>query len=248
MTSNQSGTNYHYVIVEAVGEKGNAASVERGLFQGLNEIAAGAYLWMKPKAQEKISKSCNLAYYNILSIETFDGTTRCYTFFRKDKKEQKKALSDIKGIYEVLKERMLRKNDDYMLDTDKYISVPNNLLETGSKSIVGSHRPAVTRKADFYGNCHHASTSAMTTPSVYQKRDPEPTAFKRRSKKPTEDNLATLNEKLDLIAKGEYDINFPKVKGEKKYERGDAVAEAQVEDDKELEDYYGDAPFTQEVS
>jgi hypothetical protein len=211
MTVMQLGANYHYVIVEVVAEQGNAASIERGLFKGLNTISAGTFLWLKPSEdiKDKVSKSCNLLYYSILSIETYDGTTRCYTFYRKDRAEQVKARETITGIYDVLKETILLKGEDYMLDVSKYHDVPD--LTTGSRDIVGKKPGSMS---NYYNSCHKPTTSSYT-PTVYQNVDPEPTAFKRRSKKPTEDVLASLNEKLDLIAKGEYDTNFPVVKGEK---------------------------------
>jgi len=222
--------NYHYVIIETVAENGKAASIERGLFKGLNSVGDGTFLWIKTSDSGKVSKSCNLSYYNILSIETYDGTTRCFTFFRKGKKEQKKGLVAITEIYDILKEKILLKDDDYMLDTDKYRDIPKN-LEVGSKGIIGRGIRPAAAATNLYGN------SSYTAP-VYQRKDPEPTAFKRRSKKPTEDSLATLNGKLDLITKGEYIAEFPKVKGEKKT----ANKGGEVVNPDDVEEYYG-TPF-----
>jgi len=241
MTAKQLVDNYHYVIVEVVAEHGNAASIERGLFKGLNAIATGTFIWLKPSKDPKdeVSKSCNLLYYSILSIETYDGTTRCYTFYRKDKGEQDKALEAITEIYNVLKEKILLKKDDYMLDISKYHDIPD--LETGSKAIVGNHKTPATSMSSYYSN-QRQTPAGCYTPTVYEKKEPEPTAFKRRSKKPTEDTLTSLNEKLDLIAKGEYDTDFPKVKGEKKATKEEtAVENTQLTDDEM--DYCGGAPF-----
>lgn len=198
----------HYVIVELVGEKGAANSIEKGLFQGIKSTGTSDFLWMK--TGNNMARSCNLQFYNILSIQTYDGDVKAFTFFMANKEEQKKAREDIDNIFNRLG-HVLNDKDPKIVDVKKYIGIPKNFGNHDNKIPT---KPNITMGPPV--NKVHI-TGRNTDPynhSAYVRRDPEPFPFERNTKKPTKIILKKMGEKLDLIMKGEYEYRLPEISNE----------------------------------
>lgn len=215
----------HYAIVEMVPYSGSANSIVRGLFKGIKKLMPDSiFLWLKNG--ENIAVAYHLQFYTILSIETYDGTVRTYTFFKQDDYEQKKALKDIEDLFDTLK-YFVNTEDECMVNTNNYTSIPENYSESEGNKIVSSNYQPTFNK-DSVGNINTANkTASAYTYDYYNnvKKEPEPMAFRRRTKKPSSEALTGLTTKLDLIIKGEYEGKFPKVKGEKEIEYDDSEKE-----------------------
>lgn len=189
-----------YVIVELVAEKGTASSIEKGLFKGLKREYGQDFLWIKTASD--VTRSCNLAYYNILSIESYDGDVRRFVFFQASLDEQKKALGRIKSMLLSLEGRIHKLSG--LIEASRYSNIPDNFgnsCENSSIQKTTVHRHIPTGPAYGYNGY-----------STYEKKDPEPLAFKRDAKKPTKAALKKLSAKMDLIDKGEYEYKIPEVK------------------------------------
>lgn len=197
-----------YVIVELVGEKGTANSIEKGLFKGIKKEVLGAanFLWLK--TGNNVVKACNLGFFNILSIETYDGDVKAFTFFMAGEEEQKKAYKEIDSIVSRLS-HMLNNEDPQLIDVEKFTDLPSSFgSHNNSKINTNPSNAMVTGAANYNADLYNKDFS-------YEKKDPEPFSFKRDTKKPTKAALMRMKEKLDLIAKGEYKYELPEMSIEK---------------------------------
>lgn len=204
-----------YAIVELIAEKGRASTIECGLLRGIGEDKEGDdFLWMV--TNKKVARGCSLAYYNILSVVTFDGRAKVYTFFMADEDEQKEARKVAEGAYEGLKDLASVEGTE-LLDISKFQDVPKDFDKLNIVSNVGSAAqqytgtPTGQGQKDWYGKGSHSN---FTTPTYTA--DPTPFSWKRKTRKPTKKALEALREKLDLIAKREYEFAPRTIKGEKK--------------------------------
>lgn len=195
-----------YAIVELVGEKGTANSIEKGLFKGIKNEIEDSFLWIK--SGNTIAKSCNLKYYNVLSIETYDGDVRTFTFFMADENEQKEAHEALKGVFNGFA-HILDERDPELIDVSKFTDVPENF---------GSHTSGKIFKSGTsvpYGtSAYNRSQQTNYSSSAFIRKEPEPFPFKRGTKKPTKAALKKINKKLDLIVKGEYKYELPLIEKE----------------------------------
>lgn len=191
-----------YAIVELVGDNGTADSIEKGLFKGIRDAYAHDFLWMKTGSS--ITRACNLGYYNILSVETYDGDDKTFLFFMSDKDEQQKARDSLKDVFDRFG-HLLEEGTSKLIDVDKFTDVPKNFGNSETSKI--SIRKSVDTHS-VYGHGHGQGTLG------YTRKEPEPFPFKRETKKPTKTALKKLREKLDLIMRGEYKCSFSKIKGE----------------------------------
>lgn len=197
-----------YAIVELVGEKGTANSIEKGLFKGIKSTSTIDFLWVK--TGNSVARSCNLEFYNILSIETYDGDVKTFTFFMADEEEQKKAREAIDNVTAKLK-YAIDGEDNELIDVEKFTDVPDNF---GSHS---SNNKNFNKTANVVGSTGYNPTGLYnkTDYTPYKRRDPEPFPFKRDTKKPTKAALRKMRSKLDMIMKGEYEYKLPEVDSEK---------------------------------
>lgn len=208
--SQQPGVRYEkelcYAIVELVGELGTANSIEKGLFKGIKEGDEGdEFLWIK--SGNSVSKACSLMYYNVLSIETYDSDVRTFVFFMAGEGEQKMAREVLDKILSKFN-HIPDEKDPGLIDVNKFTNVPTNF---GSHSSVNTASKPVThaeRSAPIYSNIYHRSGTAT---SAYVRKEPEPFPFKRETRKPTKVALRKMGEKLDLIMKGEYKYELPRI-------------------------------------
>lgn len=209
-----------YAIVELIAEKGRAPTIECGLLRGIGEDKEGDdFLWMV--TNRKVARGCSLAYYNILSVVTFDGRAKVYTFFMADEDEQKEARKVAEGAYEGLKDLASVEGTE-LLDVSKFQNVPEDF---GKLNIVSNVRSAAQQhtgtptgqgQKDWYGK---GSSCNFTNPTYTVDTDPKPFSWKRKTKKPTKNALEALREKLDLIAKREYKFAPRVIKGEEEEEK-----------------------------
>lgn len=198
-----------YAIIELIAERGTASSIEKGLFKGIKTERGQTFMWIKTNSD--ITRACNLAYYNILSIESYDGDTRRFTFFQATVDEQKTAFGRVKDVFVSLKDFIDKESD--LVKTSLYTDIPDNFSSYSQNNLPSG--PQMTRHDDIptgSSSIYAPAYDPKYTPRI--KKDPEPFAFKRASKKPTKAALKKLNAKLDLIDLGEYEYTIPEVKEE----------------------------------
>lgn len=208
-----------YAIVEIALERNNVRHIERGLFRGLRlEENNPTYIWLR--TEKKYDKMCCLLNYTVVSVETYDGQTKTSVFFMADSGEQDEAKLLLTSLKENLK-FLTREDDPEIIDTDKYENVPKDFGGTGIITKVSNHKSDVSeysrqRVAGFQG-------TGYQKPIYTPKKDPEPSTFKRKARRPSKAALGKLDAKLDLIAKGEYKYKLPKIKNEDKEEDDDGA-------------------------
>lgn len=205
-----------YVIVELVAERGSASSIEKGLFKGLKREFNQDFIWIRTNSE--VVRACNLAFYNILSIESYNGDVRRFTFFQASIDEQKMARNAIKSVLLALDDRVSKASG--LIEASKYTDVPDNFGSTNKNHMPrtsAAHTPSCNKPSiytptgspafghDYYDHMHS-----------YEKKEPEPLPFKRKSRKPTKAALKKLNAKLNLIDKGEYEYEMPEINPEVK--------------------------------
>lgn len=239
-TNYKNGRKLKYAIVELIADKGRAQNIEGGLLRGIGKDAGDNFLWLV--TSKKVSRACSLAYYNILSVVTFDGFTKTYTFFMADEDEQAEARKVTEEAYDGLKELALPENA-VLLDVSKFEEVPENFgrLSTVHSSAAASsigHQTgaASTNMNDWYGKQHNTDTQS------YVHNDPEPFSWKRKTRKPTKKALEALRNKLDLIAKREYEVAMRAIKGEKDVDDEECEKES-AQNQNEMFQSYDDEHF-----
>lgn len=210
-----------YAIVELIADKGRASTIDCGLLRGIGKDKESDDEFMWAVTPKKVVRGFSLAYYNILSVVTFDGHTKVYTFFMADEDEQKEARKIAERAYEGLKDLALPEGER-LLDVSKFENVPedfNKLSIVSNITTPTQHTGAATGqgKKDWYGKGH--SCCGYTTPTYVANTDPTPFSWKRKTKKPTKKALEELREKLDMIAKREYKFAPRAIKGEKEKEK-----------------------------
>lgn len=200
-----------YAIIELVGELGTANSIEKGLFRGIKGKGADEFLWIK--SGNSVSKACSLGYYNILSIETYDGDVRTFVFFMAGEDEQKMAREALNVILSKFS-HIPDEEDPGLIDVSKFTDVPTNFGSHNSGNKVFNKPTGHTGEgtpgySSVYQGCDHQNNVVT---SAYVRKEPEPFPFKRETRKPTKVALRKIAEKLDLIMKGEYKCEFPQIK------------------------------------
>jgi len=239
VNNNTNNENLDYGIVELVGEKGNADSIERGLFRGVeNEMASGdQFLWIVTK--QDVARAFNLKHFTILSIEVSDGPTRIFTFFMADANDQKMARDLALSVFEKLKRIALPNNDEKgLLDVTLFKNVPMNYDTITPKPSVTKpiHLPIPNTLGDTSGiyRCPTRTVSGFVETTA---KEPEPCVLKRKTKRPTESALKKMCDKLDLIAKGEFQSKLPAIKSEVEESKTKITSENSVFND------YAGTPF-----
>lgn len=196
-----------YAIVELVGELGTANSIEKGLFRGIKGEAE-EFLWIK--SGSAVSKACSLGYYNVLSIETYDGDVRTFVFFMAGEDEQKEARRALDDVFSKFS-HILDEEDSGLIDVSKFTDVPTNFGSHSSGKVISKsavHSNNVLGYDSVYQRGNHQNSS------TYVRKEPEPFPFKRETRKPTKVALRKMGEKLDLIMKGEYKYKLPQIEKE----------------------------------
>lgn len=212
-----------YCVIELVKERGSAKDIEKGLFKGLVEESGINFLWIKTPST--VVRGCNLEYYNVLSVEVYDGVIKALTFFKAEEDEQRKAEGLINEIFKCFEDMRLEE-DHRLIDVDKYSDIPECFGKNTGRT---ANKPARTIHTSDVQTFHKQGNNTGTATSVnnnkhFVKNSPEACFFKRKGRKPTKKMLEELDKKLDLIMEGEYNPEFPEIKNddnnEKEYTSG----------------------------
>jgi len=205
-----------HIVVEAIrSDEKNlvAASIELGLFQGilqkkLHKTSPKPEDFVMMKGKDDILKTLCLTYYNILSLERFDGTTKVVTFFRSGEEDQAKALEMGKDLVEQMrKANRTLVAEDAMIDITTYSEIPAVMgaTKTDGKGATFSR---------FQNNKSTVGTGVVHHHKPHVKKPLAPTLFKRKGKKPSKAALEAMDAKILLIAQGEYNPILPEIKGD----------------------------------
>jgi len=218
-----------YCIVEVIKKDGKSNEIGRGMYRGWKDKEApkeGAeakestigFLYISKTT--RATESFNMDFYNILSIEVFDGVNKTFTFFMADEIDQAQAVKIMRDVHESLEPIADEKDKDF-IDTEKYtdvpkdlggtgvVTLPHNTRRTGSAAVGHGHGAGGHNRQNYYSD---GST-------YYSRKDPEPTFFKRKARKPTKIALAKMAAKIDEIAAGTYKQKLPKTKEDDEEEK-----------------------------
>ena len=200
-----------YILVETVLNKKDKPVAELiktskvGLFKGLRDEVINddnkpsSFLLLKSKNDELLS--LNLDYYNVLSVEKFNGLSKTITYFKASADDQEAAINVLeKTIQEMKMANKMLASSDTLIDTSTYTQVPakydstcnakgSSGSSTVSKSFVSSHKPS--------------------TP--YVKPAIKPSVIKRESKIPTKIMLEEMGKKIKQIQEGKYETKLPEI-------------------------------------
>jgi len=187
---------------------GSTDKIEKGLLRGVTE-EEGGFIWIKTLS--KVARMCSLNYYNILSVETHDGQTRCLTFFKAETHEQVKALELINKTVKEFEHIIEEKSG--LINVEKYTNTPTeNEMKAGTSTTANKPISCGTKTPTLYTGNHHSN---LNNPTPYR-REPEAMPFKREDRKPTKAALKKMRDKVLAISKGEFDYKLPKIKKEEK--------------------------------
>lgn len=230
-----------YAIAEVVTKKGSNNNIQRGLFRGLQKFDTDDFLWLETGKDN--FRAFNMEEHNVLSLEIYDGFSRLYTYFLADERDQKEAKKRLEEAFSALSEIAL-KEEGLLLDTSKFESVPEDFGRSPGKlpnTASASKTGAATASAATTG----AARTTTTGYGTYSTPKPEPCSWKRSTRKPTKRALEILREKLDAIAKGEYETKLPSIKSEPKPKDEKDEKRTAANNPYTADEIYGDAcaPF-----
>lgn len=212
LEENRADKKLKYAIVEIVSKTGSSGQIQIGLFKGLQKFDADNFLWLE--TGKNVSRAFNMTEHNVLSLETYDGFSRRYTYFLAEEHDQIEAKKRLEDAFTALS-RIALKKDGLLLDVSKFESVPADFAKSPGK-LPNTSAPrtgtATASAAGPPGNTNHKTSHSYGT--GYTTAKPEPFAWKRSTRKPTKRALEILREKLDAIAKGEYEAKLPRIKSE----------------------------------
>jgi hypothetical protein len=211
-----------YIVVEAIrGDEKSliSTSIDLGLFQGVlhkklhtSDKEAKPYLLMKCK--DKTLKTLCLTYYNILSLERFDGITKVVTFFRSCDEDKVKAYEMAKDLVEQMrKANRTLATEDEMIDISTYSEVPEAMGATKIETD--------TAKDASFSRYQNRSTVGQGTGTgvIHHHRAPVkkpivPSLFKRIGRRPSKTTLDAMDVKVQQIAEGTYETTLPEIEGD----------------------------------
>ena len=226
-----------YVTIEMIknNEKNLVAkSIQAGLFKGIRleqiDQTEGATpdVFILIQIEEKTLLTLCLKYYNVLSLERFDGATKTVTYFRASEEEQEKAFDKAAEIVNELHEAGRTVSDDAkIIDVGTYIQVPDaiKVSESSSKLSTVSKHSTISRSKSSY--------------NVHKPKEKEPSVIKRTTKKPTKAMLTAMSKRIKDIADGTLTLELPEVEGDTEEEITEATSTtAAGTDDEYNPDYF----------
>jgi hypothetical protein len=239
------GSKLKYAIVELT-TKNSSNIIECGLFMGmqvktpngedidlsdLRKKVGSVYLWLYMDDDKK-ARAYNMDFFNILSLETYNGISRVVIYFMATDSDQKEALKIAKQAMAGLSE--MATGDPDIINIKKFTDLPPN-FKSSRQTVTGANSSISTGQSRRFTPATRKTTtgpdfSTNYTRTTYVKRDPEPTTFERKGRRPTKKALEKLTAKLDQIAKGEYEGKLPRIKGDTKKEREKTVG-VEIDDD-----------------
>jgi hypothetical protein len=208
-----------YALIEMI--KNNetklvATSIVVGLFKGIKCEAASTaedakqQVFILLEEKDKAIRALALDYYNIMSLEKYDGMERTVTFFRASEEDQNAAFDMAANIVNELHvaERTV-KSDENIIDITTYTEIPavyGTSLESREANTAKSHIGGLNTTRSTVQN-NHVGT-------VYKKKEPEPFFFKRKGRALAQKTLETMRNKVLQIAIGQYEPVLPEIDGE----------------------------------
>lgn len=212
-----------YVTIEMIknNEKNLVAkSIQTGLFKGIRfeqldqTKGADPDVFILIQVEEKTLLVLCTKYYNILTLERFDGITKTITYFRASDEEQEKAFDLAAEIVNELNEAGRTLLDDAkIIDIGTYAQTPEVIKVTeSSKSLTDVGKSSTISKA-----------SKSTHSHVQKPKEKKPTAIKRTTKKPTKAMLHKMTETIKAIADGTLTLELPEIEGDTEEEKTEAA-------------------------
>jgi len=212
-----------YVVIEMIKSdetKLLSSSIVTGLFKGLRvEDMAGSvtvgdkkeqlFILIEDKDKALLAKAID--YYNIMSFEVYDGTTKVLSFYRASKEDQDKAFDQAAQIINELHaaQRTLTA-DDSIIDTSTYSSIPT-IYGTG---IINKSTAGTQASSKFQGAGDRSTIHTQHNNKRWVRKDPEPFLIKRTGKKPSKAAMDAMREKVVQLASGDYTVTLPEIEGD----------------------------------
>lgn len=202
-----------YVLIEMIENdisKMSGDSIIAGMFKGIRvyQPPKEDMLILIEDRKEEVIHLLNIAKYNILSLQRFDGYTKIIHCFRATKEDQESAISIISDMIKELNDAdRTIDSDDNIIDTSTYASIPDDTTIikqcTGAKNYARNnntvHRPA-----------HRCDNTKNVT---VVPKEMQPKHFKR-TKKPSKVALDKMQKKIEEIRIGTYQVKLPVIKGD----------------------------------
>ncbi|HLD89604.1 MAG TPA: hypothetical protein VI911_01050 [Patescibacteria group bacterium] len=207
-----------YVLVEMVNkdkarnrEVKTAKDIEKGLFEGImvhlypnNSTRVYVVLSTAPNKTVLLDTE----FYNVLSIEAYEGTTREYLFWRDTEEDQKAAFSELSDLLNVLINSGKTIPGFDVVDLTCYTDLPKHFMAETTNN---------TTKVHSSTNVSNVSSTPAYSNTVYNKGTvvsvsgtKTPTFFTRKSKPPHWKTLEQIKSKLKDLAGGKkLDIPIP---------------------------------------
>lgn len=206
-----------YVLVEMIRSNETkllSSSIIVGLFKGLrSENMATAekekkeQLFILLEDKNKALRALALEYYNIMSLEVYDGATRVLSFYRASTEDQALAFDQAAQIINELHEaQRTLAADENVIDIATYSTIPSVYGTDDINKSPGTQTSSMFQGARSKDVIHHHRNTQS-----WQKKDPEPCLIKRTGKKPTKAAMDAMRDKVVQLNSGDYTVTLPEI-------------------------------------
>ena len=215
-------TEYVYVEMALTGNRNKISTYEiiSGLLKGIKTKDNSTYILLHGK--KDATNIANLKFYNIMTIEVRHKEHKNMTHLTVKESDQRLAIKTLNAIYVgLLKNNFGANKDGSLVDIKKYINVPDeyyvNNLSSKPTHLSSKSTPDYSRALDrtpAYNTSYNRNNNIATriTGNVNVKKKLVPSIFSRLngSKKPSKNQLSSMQKKIDLINSGKFKCNLPK--------------------------------------
>ena len=202
-----------YVALEMIYNKSDKYEVHSGLLKSMYGDEDDQFVAIQLAKNTMIA--LNLAHYNILTIEFVKEGYKNMSILTEDADDQKNGIKLVTELYAGLLEAgMGMSEDSEVIDIAKYTDVPgvydvSSTTQQKESGGVQTTTPSIPRTQQT----HSGYVPTTTTTTTYTKVEPKelvPTLMTRTvGKKPTKAQIASLEEKLNMIKAGTYVAELP---------------------------------------
>lgn len=203
-----------YVGLEMICNKSDKYEVHSGLLKSVYGDEDDQFIAIQTTKNAMIA--LNLDHYNILTIEFVKEGYKHMSILTEDAVDQKSGIKLVTELYAGLLEAgMGMSEDSEVIDVVKYTDVPGTYAISSDTAQQKDSATSQTTSSIHKTQQTHAgytpptTTTTTTFPKVETKELVPALMTRTTSKKPTKAQIASLEEKLDMIKAGTYVAELP---------------------------------------
>lgn len=203
-----------YVALEMICNKSDKYEVHTGLLKSVYGDENDQFIAIQTAKNAMVA--LNLDHYNILTIEFIKEGYKHMSILTEDAVDQKGGIKLVTELYAGLLETgMGMSEDSEVIDVAKYTEVPgvyaisDATQQKGGVVTQTTTTPSIHKSQQTYPG-YIPPTTTTTTYTKVEPKELVPTLMTRTAgKKPSKAQIASLEEKLDMIKAGTYVAELP---------------------------------------